>query len=213
MTFRQFLTLHSCFAAGLRAAHPVPGPAAGVDLSMRILAARARFFGRLTDAADAAHEALMTHVVGMPVIFLALGAGFRHWPLRAAAARGHRLPRCAAHARIASMGWPDLLKGAVHRLRPEVQFGARLHRHGLWASRPAQRLVSLLLTWRSISACSAAGRGVSAVAGAAAGAAGPDRSGAAGAGRALPVRRVVFAVAGGRPHVCVWLAAAAGCSK
>ena len=40
----------------------------------------APFFNGLTAGADAGHEALMTHIIGLPIIFLGWG-----WPLPSAA--------------------------------------------------------------------------------------------------------------------------------
>ena len=95
----------------------------------------APFFGALTDAADAAHDALLTHVVGLPLIFLVLGLAF--------AVGRYALKRPEATLFLvllltheASMVAARVLKGAVHRLRPEVQFGAGYAGSGLWATGP-----------------------------------------------------------------------------
>jgi len=99
------------------------------------LSGLAPFFARLTTAADAAHEALMTHVAGIPLLLLALGAAF--------AVGRYVLKRPGATLLLVlllthefSMVLARVLKGAVHRLRPEVQFGPGYAGTGLWASGP-----------------------------------------------------------------------------
>lgn len=95
----------------------------------------APFLGTLTAAADSLHNALMKHVLGLPVIFLALGLAF-------AVGRYALKRRCATLFLIIllthefSMVAANLLKGAVHRLRPEVQFGAGYRGSGLWQIGP-----------------------------------------------------------------------------
>ena len=93
----------------------------------------APFFAALTAAADAAHEALMTHVLGLPVIFLALGLVFAigRYVLKR---RGATLFLMLLLTHEFSMVLANVLKGSVHRLRPEVQFGAGYAGTGLWAS-------------------------------------------------------------------------------
>ena len=95
----------------------------------------APFFAVLTAAADVAHEALMTHVLGLPVIFLALGLAFAigRYALKR---RGATLFLILLLTHEFSMVLANVLKGSVHRLRPEVQFGADYEGTGLWASGP-----------------------------------------------------------------------------
>ena len=96
-------------------------------------AGAAPFFAALTAAADAVHEALMTHVLGLPIIFLALGLAF--------AIGRYALKRREATIFLIlllthefSMVLANVLKGSVHRLRPEVQFGSGYVGTGLWAT-------------------------------------------------------------------------------
>ena len=95
----------------------------------------APFFAALTAAVDRVHEALMMHVLGLPIIFLALGLAF--------AIGRYALKKKAATLFLVlllthefSMVLANVLKGAVHRLRPEVQFGAGYAGSGLWAEGP-----------------------------------------------------------------------------
>ncbi|WP_201982042.1 phosphatase PAP2 family protein [Hymenobacter rubidus] len=92
-------------------------------------------FAALTAAADAAHDALMAHVVGLPVIFLALGLAFGvgRYALKK---RGATLFLILLLTHEFSMVLANVLKGAVHRLRPEVQFGGGYVGSGLWAAGP-----------------------------------------------------------------------------
>ena len=134
MTLRQFLyftalTLPACALLILFLDHPLARFIHGH------FGGAAPFFAALTAAADAAHEALMTHVLGLPVIFLALGLAFA-------------IGRYALKRRVAtlflilllthefSMVLANVMKGSVHRLRPEVQFGTGYVGTGLWASGP-----------------------------------------------------------------------------
>ena len=93
------------------------------------------FFGAYTNAADRTHNALMTHVVGVPLIFLALGLAFAvgRYALRRPGATVF-LVLLLTH--IASVVTSNVLKGVVHRLRPEVLFGPGYAGTGLWASGP-----------------------------------------------------------------------------
>ena len=95
----------------------------------------APFFAALTATADRAHDALMTHVLGLPVIFLALGLAFAigRYGLKR---RGATLFLVLLLTHEFSMVLANVLKGAVHRLRPEVQFGAGYTGSGLWAEGP-----------------------------------------------------------------------------
>ncbi|MBD2722454.1 phosphatase PAP2 family protein [Hymenobacter armeniacus] len=93
------------------------------------------FFAALTTGADAAHEALMTHVVGLPFIFVALGLAF------AIGRYGLRRPGATLFLVLLlthefSMVLAKALKGSVHRLRPEVQFAKGYAGTGLWAAGP-----------------------------------------------------------------------------
>jgi membrane-associated phospholipid phosphatase len=91
------------------------------------------FFAALTAGADATHEALMQHVVGLPIIFLALGLAFAigRYGLKR---RGATLFLVLLLTHEFSMVLANALKGAVHRLRPEVQFGTGYTGTGLWAN-------------------------------------------------------------------------------
>jgi membrane-associated phospholipid phosphatase len=95
----------------------------------------APFFAALTATADRVHEALMTHVLGLPIIFLALGLAFAigRYGLKR---RGATLFLLLLLTHEFSMVLANALKGAVHRLRPEVQFGAGYEGSGLWAEGP-----------------------------------------------------------------------------
>lgn len=134
MTLRQFLfftalTLPACVLLILFFDHP---------LALFIhehFGGAAPFFAALTAAADAAHEALMTHVLGLPVIFLALGLAFAigRYVLKR---RGATLFLLLLLTHEFSMVLANVLKGSVHRLRPEVQFGRAYVGTGLWATGP-----------------------------------------------------------------------------
>ncbi|MBF9237795.1 phosphatase PAP2 family protein [Hymenobacter sp. BT683] len=93
------------------------------------------FFGALTAAADATHGALKMHVVGIPVIFLALGVAFvvGRYVLRQ---RGATLFLVLLLTHEFSMVLARVLKGVVHRLRPEVLFGTGYPGLGLWQPGP-----------------------------------------------------------------------------
>ncbi|GAC1368671.1 MAG: phosphatase PAP2 family protein [Hymenobacter sp.] len=95
----------------------------------------APFFGALTAWADAVHDALMTHVLGLPLIFLALGLAFAvgRYGLRR---RGATLFLVLLLTHEFSMVLANVLKGTVHRLRPEVLFGAGYPGTGWWAHGP-----------------------------------------------------------------------------
>ena len=95
----------------------------------------APFFAALIATADRGHEALMTHVLGLPVVFLALGLAFavgRYYLKR----REATLFLVLLLTHEFSMVLANVLKGAVHRLRPEVQFGAGYPGTGLLAPGP-----------------------------------------------------------------------------
>ena len=134
MTLRQFLyftalTLPACALLILFLDHPLARFIHGH------FGGAAPFFVALTASADAAHEALMTHVLGLPVIFLALGLAFAigRYALKR---RGATLFLILLLTHEFSMVLSNVLKGSVHRLRPEVQFGADYVGTGLWASGP-----------------------------------------------------------------------------
>ena len=134
MTLRQFLiftavSLPTCALLILVLDQPLAGFIHGH------FGGAAPFFGALTAAADAAHEGLMQHVAGLPIIFLALGLAF--------AVGRYALKKPSATLFLVlllthefSMVMANVLKGAVHRLRPEVQFGAGYPGSGLWATGP-----------------------------------------------------------------------------
>ena len=134
MTLRQFLyftalTLPACALLILFLDHPL------AQFIHGHFGGAAPFFVALTAAADAAHEALMTHVLGLPVIFLALGLAFAigRYALKR---RGATLFLILLLTHEFSMVLANVLKGSVHRLRPEVQFGTGYVGTGLWASGP-----------------------------------------------------------------------------
>ena len=93
------------------------------------------FFASLTATADAGHEALMMHFLGLPIVFLGLGLAFAigRYALKR---RGATLFLILLLTHEFSMVLANVLKGAVHRLRPEVQFGAGYAGSGLWAEGP-----------------------------------------------------------------------------
>lgn len=99
------------------------------------LAGAAPFFATLTAAADAAHGALMKHFIGLPIIFLALGLAFAigRYALKKKEATIFLILLLTHEF---SMVLANVLKGAVHRLRPEAQFGAGYPGSGLWATGP-----------------------------------------------------------------------------
>ena len=93
------------------------------------------FFGTLTATADAVHDALMRHVLGLPIIFLALGLAFAigRYALKR---RGATIFLILLLTHEFSMVLANVLKGTLHRLRPEVLFGAGYSGLGLGASGP-----------------------------------------------------------------------------
>jgi membrane-associated phospholipid phosphatase len=134
MTLRQFListaiSLPACALLILFLDQPLAGFIHGH------FAWAAPFFGRLTAGADAVHEALMTHVLGLPIIFLALGLAFAvgRYALKR---RGATVFLILLLTHEFSMVLANVLKGVVHRFRPEVQFGGGYAGSGLWAIGP-----------------------------------------------------------------------------
>ena len=132
MTLRQFLfftalTLPACLLLMLFFDQPL---ALFVHL---YLAWAAPFFGALTAGADAVHGLLMRHVVGLPTIFLVLGLAFAvgRYVLKK---REATLFLVLLLTHEFSMVLANVLKGTVHRLRPEVQFGGGYAGTGLWAT-------------------------------------------------------------------------------
>ena len=132
MTLRRFLiftavTLPACALLILLLDQPLAG------FIHRHFTGAAPFFGALTAGADAAHEALMTHLLGLPVIFLALGLAFAvgRYALKR---RGATLFLILLLTHEFSMVLANVLKGIVHRLRPEVQFGPGYAGTGLWGT-------------------------------------------------------------------------------
>ncbi|GAB2867296.1 phosphatase PAP2 family protein [Hymenobacter ruber] len=95
----------------------------------------APFFATLTGTADRIHDALMTHVAGLPIIFLALGLAFAigRYALKKKAATIFLILLLTHEF---SMVLANVLKGTVHRLRPEVLFGTGYEGTGLWATGP-----------------------------------------------------------------------------
>ena len=131
MTLRQFLlftalTLPACTLLILFFDQPL------AQFIHGNFAGAAPFFAALTAAADAAHEALMTHALGLPIIFLALGLAFAigRYGLKR---RGSTIFLILLLTHEFSMVLANVLKGSVHRLRPEVQFGTGYAGTGLWA--------------------------------------------------------------------------------
>jgi membrane-associated phospholipid phosphatase len=134
MSLRQFLlftaiSLPACGLLMLLLDQPLAGFIHGH------FAGAAPFFGALTAAADRTHDALMTHLLGLPIIFLALGLAFAvgRYGLKR---RGATLFLVLLLTHEFSMVLARVLKGAVHRLRPEVQFGGGYSGTGLWATGP-----------------------------------------------------------------------------
>jgi membrane-associated phospholipid phosphatase len=93
----------------------------------------APLFAGLTAGADAVHEVLMTHVLGLPVVFLALGLAFAigRYALKR---RGATISLVLLLTHEFSMVLANVLKGIVHRLRPEVHFKTGYVGTGLWAT-------------------------------------------------------------------------------
>ncbi|UOQ96362.1 phosphatase PAP2 family protein [Hymenobacter sp. 5317J-9] len=134
MTLRQFLvftavTLPACALLILFFDHPL---AAFIHASS---AGAVPFFAALTTGADAVHEALMSHVAGLPIIFLALGLAFAvgRYGLKR---RGATLFLVLLLTHEFSMVLARALKGSVQRLRPEVQFAKAYVGTGLWSPGP-----------------------------------------------------------------------------
>jgi membrane-associated phospholipid phosphatase len=93
------------------------------------------FFGSLTATADAIHGALMRHVAGVPIILLALGLAFAmgRYALKR---RGATVFLVLLLTHEFSMVLAKVLKGVVHRLRPQVQFETGYEGTGLWQPGP-----------------------------------------------------------------------------
>ena len=93
----------------------------------------APFFATLTTTADSVHDVLMRHVLGLPIIFLALGLAFAigRYVLKQ---RGATIFLILLLTHEFSMVLANVLKGSVHRLRPEVLFGEGYSGLGLWAT-------------------------------------------------------------------------------
>ena len=131
MTLRQFLlftalTLPACALLILFLDQPL------AQFIHGHFAGAAPFFAALTAAADAAHDALMIHVLGLPIIFLVLGLAFAigRYALKKKEATIFLILLLTHEF---SMVLANVLKGSVHRLRPEVQFGTGYVGTGLWA--------------------------------------------------------------------------------
>ncbi|WP_216689303.1 phosphatase PAP2 family protein [Hymenobacter siberiensis] len=134
MTFRQFLaftalTLPACALLIVFGDQPLARFIHGH------FGGAAPFFATLTATADKIHDALMMHVVGLPIIFLALGLAFAvgRYGLKR---RGATIFLILLLTHEFSMVLANVLKGTVHRLRPEVLFGTGYAGTGLWATGP-----------------------------------------------------------------------------
>ena len=134
MTLRQFLvftalTLPACALLILFVDQPLARFIHGH------FSGAAPFFAALTATADKIHDALMTHVAGLPIIFLALGLAFAigRYALKR---RGATIFLILLLTHEFSMVLANVLKGTVHRLRPEVLFGTGYAGTGLWATGP-----------------------------------------------------------------------------
>ncbi|MDO7852238.1 phosphatase PAP2 family protein [Hymenobacter convexus] len=93
-------------------------------------------FSAYTAAADTAYEAAVsTHMLKLPVLYLALLVLFvlGRWVLKR---RWGTLALIVLLTHIASQGTSNVLKGTVHRLRPEVLFSGGYPGTGLWATGP-----------------------------------------------------------------------------
>ena len=123
MTFRSFLyftalTLAGCTLLICFFDQPLARAAHGY------LAGAQPFFAGYTSAADAAYEAAVhTRVGPLPALYAGLMGGFvlGRWVLRR---RWGTLFLIVLLTHIASQGSSNVLKGVVHRLRPEVLLGA-----------------------------------------------------------------------------------------
>ncbi|UOQ55354.1 phosphatase PAP2 family protein [Hymenobacter cellulosivorans] len=93
------------------------------------------FFEALTSRADRLHDLSKTHLLGIPLIFLALGLGFIlcRWVLRSPAA-GLFLVLLLTHE--LSMVAARVLKGVLLRLRPAALFTGSYHDLGFWHDAP-----------------------------------------------------------------------------
>lgn len=94
------------------------------------------FFQALTDSADSLHEKLLTtHLLGLPVLYLAPAVAYLigRWVLKKP---GATLFLILLLTHLASIIASNVLKGTVHRLRPEVLLGAGYQGLGLWAAGP-----------------------------------------------------------------------------
>lgn len=135
MTLRQFLaftalTLPACVLLILFLDQPL------ALFFHRHFAGGIPFFAAYTTAADAAYEAAVTtHFLGLPALYVGLAMGFvaGRWVLRR---RWGTLFLVVLLTHIASQGSSNVLKGVVHRLRPEVLFGPGYAGTGLWQSGP-----------------------------------------------------------------------------
>ncbi len=95
----------------------------------------APFFGTVTAAADAGYGALMTNVLGFPLLFVALVLAFavgRYLLKR----RGATVFLIVLLTHVFSEVAANVLKTAVQRLRPEVLFSKGYLGLGLWATGP-----------------------------------------------------------------------------
>ena len=94
------------------------------------------FFQTYTVAADAGYEAATrTRVLGLPLLYVALALAYvlGRWGLKR---RGATVWLITLLTHIAAHGSSNVLKGVVHRLRPEVLFDTGYAGLGLWATGP-----------------------------------------------------------------------------
>jgi membrane-associated phospholipid phosphatase len=135
MSFRQFLfftavTIPACLLLILFLDQPL------ALFVHRYLAGGVPFFAAYTTAADNAYEtSVRSRLLGLPALYVVLALGFvlGRWVLKR---RWGTLFLIMLLAHIASQGSSNVLKGVVHRLRPEVLFAGGYPGTGLWAPGP-----------------------------------------------------------------------------
>ena len=94
------------------------------------------FFAAYTTAADGLYEAAVrARLLRLPALYAVLLLGFvlGRWVLRR---RWATVLLVTLLTHIASQGTSNVLKGTIHRLRPEVLFGSGYEGTGLWATGP-----------------------------------------------------------------------------
>ncbi|OGX81383.1 hypothetical protein BEN47_05340 [Hymenobacter lapidarius] len=135
MTLRQFLiftavSLPACVLLILFLDQPL------ALFFHRYLAGGIPFFAAYTNLVDAGYDAAMrVQIFGFPALWmlLLLGFGAGRWGLRQ---RWATVLLIVLLTHIASQGSANLLKGMVHRLRPDVLFTSGYPGTGLWAAGP-----------------------------------------------------------------------------